>query len=61
LHPPRTGTELFDSYPWHLVPDEAEQMPGFARGDADERLKPSSDRGSPRQSAAVRVFDIAAG
>jgi Flavoprotein len=25
-HPPRTGGELIDSYPWHLALDEAEHM-----------------------------------
>jgi phosphopantothenoylcysteine synthetase/decarboxylase len=25
-HPPRTGGELIDSYPWHLALDEAERM-----------------------------------
>jgi phosphopantothenoylcysteine synthetase/decarboxylase len=25
-HPPRTGAELIDSYPWHLALDEAERM-----------------------------------
>ena len=25
-HPPRTGSDLIDSYPWHLALDEAEHM-----------------------------------
>ena len=25
-HPPRTGGDLIDSYPWHLALDEAEHM-----------------------------------
>jgi hypothetical protein len=25
-HPPRTGGDLIDSYPWHLALDEAERM-----------------------------------
>lgn len=25
-HPPRTGTELFDSYPWHLALDQADKL-----------------------------------
>jgi phosphopantothenoylcysteine synthetase/decarboxylase len=36
-HPPRTGRELIDSYPWHLALDEAEHMLSSARpGTPDE-------------------------
>jgi phosphopantothenoylcysteine synthetase/decarboxylase len=30
-HPPRTGGDLIDSYPWHLALDEAEHMLGSAQ------------------------------
>lgn len=30
-HPPRTGGELVDSYPWHLALDEAERMLAASR------------------------------
>ena len=30
-HPPRTGGDLIDSYPWHLGLDEAERMLDPAR------------------------------
>jgi hypothetical protein len=33
-HPPRTGGDLIDSYPWHLALDEAERMLTAARPDA---------------------------
>jgi phosphopantothenoylcysteine synthetase/decarboxylase len=33
-HPPRTGGELIDSYPWHLALDEAEHMLSSAEPDA---------------------------
>src|SRR5579859_6020983 len=33
-HPPRTGGELIDSYPWHLALDEAERMLGPAGPEA---------------------------
>ena len=33
-HPPRTGGELIDSYPWHLALEEAEHMLSSAKPDA---------------------------
>lgn len=35
-HPPRTGGDLIDSYPWHLALDEAEHMLDSARPDAPD-------------------------
>jgi phosphopantothenoylcysteine synthetase/decarboxylase len=35
-HPPRTGGELIDSYPWHLALDEAEHMLTAAGPDAPD-------------------------
>jgi phosphopantothenoylcysteine synthetase/decarboxylase len=35
-HPPRTGGDLIDSYPWHLALDEAEHMLAASRADAPD-------------------------
>jgi phosphopantothenoylcysteine synthetase/decarboxylase len=35
-HPPRTGGELIDSYPWHLALDEAERILAAGPGPPDE-------------------------
>jgi hypothetical protein len=35
-HPPRTGGDLIDSYPWHLALDEAERLLTVAGPDAPD-------------------------
>jgi phosphopantothenoylcysteine synthetase/decarboxylase len=35
-HPPRTGGDLVDSYPWHLALDEAERMLSSAEPEASD-------------------------
>lgn len=36
-HPPRTGGDLIDGYPWHLALDEAEHMLSSARPSAPDQ------------------------